>query len=52
VALVLSALKDSIVFFNCRPGGGKTSSRDAPAIGRLVKEGSVSRGDGLPSISR
>ena len=49
VALVLSALKDSIVFFNSptdvvekhvKPG---TRMR----IGGLVKEGSVSRGEGL-----
>jgi cytochrome c-type biogenesis protein CcmE len=49
VALVLSALKESIVFFNSptelvekhvKPG---TRMR----IGGLVKEGSVSRGDGL-----
>ena len=49
VALVLSALKDSIVFFNSPTEVVEKNIKPGTRlrIGGLVKEGSVSRGDGL-----
>ena len=49
VALVLSALKDSIVFFNSPTEVVEKNIEPGTRlrIGGLVKEGSVSRGDGL-----
>jgi len=49
VALVLSALKDSIVFFNSPTEVVEKNVKPGTRlrIGGLVKEGSVSRGDGL-----
>jgi cytochrome c-type biogenesis protein CcmE len=49
VALVLSALKDSIVFFNSPTEVVEKNVKPGMRlrIGGLVKEGSVSRGDGL-----
>ena len=49
VALVLNALKDSIVFFNSPTELAEKNMKPGTRlrIGGLVKEGSVSRGDGL-----
>jgi len=49
VALVLNALKDSIVFFNSPTEVAEKNIKPGTRlrIGGLVKEGSVSRGDGL-----
>src|SRR4029450_13655017 len=49
VALVLSAVKDSIVFFNSPTELVEKHVKPGPRmrIGGLVKEGSVSRGEGL-----
>src|ERR1700745_3426658 len=49
VALVLNALKDSIVFFNSPTELAEKNIKPGTRlrIGGLVKEGSVSRGDGL-----
>ena len=48
-ALVLTALKDSIVFFNSPTEVAEKNVKPGTRlrIGGLVKEGSVSRGDGL-----
>src|SRR4029078_9971358 len=49
VALVLGALKDSIVFFNSPTDVAENHVKPGPAIriGGLVKEGSVQRGESL-----
>src|SRR5262249_19579916 len=49
VALVLNAFKDSIVFFNSPTEVAEKNVKPGTRlrIGGLVKEGSVSRGDGL-----
>ena len=49
VALVLNALKDSIVFFNSPTEVAEKNIKPGTRLrlGGLVKEGSVSRGDGL-----